>query len=64
MPWLEGYEPEYIEMDGWMQILKAIRQFDMPAQAQAYVHCLEGWCRHPSRLSQVGPERSATIRVK
>src|SRR4030042_53057 len=29
--WLQGYEPEYIEMGGWMQSTKEVRQFDQLA---------------------------------
>jgi adenylosuccinate synthase len=63
--WLEGYEPEYIELDGWRQSTKAIRQFDkLPLQAQAYVHRIEELVQAPVSIVSVGPERSATIRVE
>jgi adenylosuccinate synthase len=63
--WLEGYEPEYIEMEGWMQSTKAIRQFEkLPPQAQAYVQRIEQLIETPVSIVSVGPERSATILVK
>jgi adenylosuccinate synthase len=63
--WLEGYQPEYIEMDGWMQSTKEVRQFDqLPPQAQEYVHRVEELVQAPISIVSIGPERSATIRVK
>ncbi|MFZ0531809.1 MAG: adenylosuccinate synthase [Anaerolineales bacterium] len=63
--WLEGYEPEYIELDGWMQSTKDVRQFDqLPPKAQAYVHRIEELVETPISIVSVGPERNATIRVK
>jgi len=62
--WLEGYEPEYIEMEGWMQSTKHVRQFeDLPPQAQAYVHRIEELVETPVSIVSVGPERNATIMV-
>jgi adenylosuccinate synthase len=62
--WLEDYEPEYIEMDGWMQSTKDVRQFDkLPTQAQAYVHRIEELVETPVSIVSVGPERNATILV-
>jgi adenylosuccinate synthase len=62
--WLEGYEPEYIEMDGWMQSTHEIRQFDhLPPQAQAYVHRIEELVETPISMVSVGPERNATMMV-
>ena len=63
--WLEGYEPEYIEMEGWMQPTKDVRQFDkLPPQAQAYVHRIEELVETPVTIVSVGPERNATILVR
>jgi adenylosuccinate synthase len=60
--WLEGYEPEYIEMDGWMHSTKEVRQFDkLPNQAQAYVQRIEELVETPVSIVSVGPERNATI---
>ena len=62
--WLEGYEPEYIEMDGWMQSTKDVRQFNkLPPQAQAYVHRIEELVETPVSIVSVGPERNATILI-
>jgi len=62
--WLEGYEPEYIEMDGWMQSIKDVRQFsELPAQAQTYIHRIEELVGTPVTIVSVGPERNATIVV-
>jgi adenylosuccinate synthase len=63
--WLEDYQPEYIEMDGWMQSTREARQFSqLPAQAQAYVHRIEELVETPVSMVSVGPERLATIQVK
>lgn len=62
--WLEGYEPEYIEMDGWMRSTKHVRQFEeLPGKAQAYVHRIEELVGVPVKYISVGPERSATIKI-
>jgi adenylosuccinate synthase len=63
--WLEGFEPEYIEMDGWIKPTKDIRKFEeLPSQAQAYVHRIEELVETPVSIVSVGPERKATILVK
>jgi adenylosuccinate synthase len=60
--WLEDYEPEYIELDGWMQSTRQIRQYDqLPKQAQAYVRRIEELVEIPITIISVGPERNATI---
>ncbi|MGE5124621.1 MAG: adenylosuccinate synthase [Acidobacteriaceae bacterium] len=62
--WLEGCEPEYIELEGWMQSTKSVRQFDkLPRQAQDYVHRIEELVQTPINFISVGPERNATIEV-
>jgi adenylosuccinate synthase len=63
--WLECYQPEYIELDGWMQSTKDVRQFEgLPPKAQAYVHRIEELVETPVSIVSVGPERRATILVK
>ena len=62
--WLEGYAPEYIELDGWMRSTKDVRRFDqLPSQAQAYVHRIEHLLETPVTIVSVGPERNATIMI-
>lgn len=62
--WLEEFEPEYIEMDGWMQSTKDVRQFSkLPLKAQAYVHRIEELVETKVSIVSVGPERNATIMV-
>ena len=62
--WLEEHEPEYVEVDGWMQSTKDVRQFeDLPPQAQAYVHRIEELVETPVTFVSVGPERNATIKI-
>jgi adenylosuccinate synthase len=62
--WLEGYEPEYIEMDGWMQSTGSVRKFsELPTQAQAYIHRIEELVETPVTIVSVGPERNATIMI-
>jgi adenylosuccinate synthase len=63
--WLEDYEPDYIEMEGWMQSTRDVRQFSqLPAQAQAYVKRIEDLVATRVSMVSVGPERSATIQIK
>ena len=63
--WLDSHEPEYIEVDGWLQSTREIRQFDkLPIQAQAYVHCIEELVKTPVSIVSVGPERNATIVIR
>jgi adenylosuccinate synthase len=63
--WLEGYEPEYIELDGWMQSTKEVRQFEwLPRQAQAYVRRIEQLIETSISFISVGPERNATIMIQ
>jgi len=60
--WLENLEPDYIEMDGWMQSTKGMRKFDqLPLHAQAYVQRIEELVETPVSIVSVGPERYATI---
>jgi adenylosuccinate synthase len=62
--WLEGYEPVYIEVDGWMQSTKEVRQFDrLPAQAQAYVRKVEEYLETRVSLVSTGPGREEIIPV-
>ena len=62
--WLEDLEAEYIEMDGWKQSTKDVREFDnLPKQAQAYVHRIEVLLETPVTYVSVGPERDATIKI-
>ena len=62
--WLKGYEPVYIEVDGWMQSTKQVRQFDhLPAQAQAYVRKVEELLETPVSMVSTGPAREEIIPV-
>ena len=62
--WLAACEPVYIEMEGWQQETKELRNFDqLPPLAQAYVKKIEELVAVPVRFVSVGPEREATIRV-
>jgi adenylosuccinate synthase len=63
--WLEGCEPEYTEMDGWMQPTREVHKYeDLPRQAQAYVHRIEELIGTPVTIVSVGPERNATIKIQ
>ena len=56
--WLEQCEPEYIELEGWMQSTKAVRDFDrLPPQAQAYVRKVEEITGVRVSIVSVGPGR-------
>ncbi len=60
--WLEGFEPKYIEVDGWMQSTKDVREFGkLPRPAQAYVHRIAELVDTPVSYVSVGPQREATI---
>jgi adenylosuccinate synthase len=63
--WLESCEPEYIEMDGWMESTKEVRHFEqLPKQAQAYVHRIQELVATPISIVSVGPARNATILIQ
>jgi adenylosuccinate synthase len=60
--WLEDCAPDYIDMEGWMQPTKAVREFgSLPPQAQAYVRKIEELIETPVRLVSVGPGRKENI---
>jgi len=62
--WLERCEPSYIEMQGWQQPTKSIRDFaQLPPPAQAYVRKIEELVGVPVAMISVGPEREAIIHV-
>ena len=62
--WLEGYEPEYIELDGWMHSTKEVRKFEqLPKQARDYVQRIEQLVETPISFVSVGPERNSTILI-
>lgn len=62
--WLQACEPVYIEMEGWQQETKELREANqLPAQALAYIKQVEELVGIPVRFVSVGPERDATIRV-
>jgi adenylosuccinate synthase len=62
--WLGGCAVEYIEMDGWMQSTRLVREFGaLPPQAQAYVRKIEALLEVPISLVSVGPGREETIPV-
>lgn len=60
--WLGECEPVYMEMEGWMQPTRGIRDFSrLPSQAQAYVHQIEMLVGAPIKLISVGPGRDEDI---
>ena len=62
--WLEGYESEYIELEGWVQPTKEVREFSkLPRQAQVYVRRIEELVETPVSYISVGPERNSTIEI-
>lgn len=62
--WLEGFEPVYIDMDGWLQSTREVRKFDrLPSQAQAYVRKIEELLETPVGLVSIGPSREETIPI-
>ncbi len=62
--WLGQVQPEYIEIEGWQQPTKGLRQFSqLPKAAQAYVRKLEELVGVPVSYVSVGPEREEIIPV-
>jgi adenylosuccinate synthase len=62
--WLSQVKPVYIDMEGWRQSTKDVRQFDkLPPQAQAYVRKVEELVETPVTYVSVGPQREAIILV-
>jgi adenylosuccinate synthase len=62
--WLGQVQPEYIEIEGWQQPTKGLRQFgQLPKAAQAYVRKLEELVGVPVSYVSVGPEREEIIPV-
>jgi adenylosuccinate synthase len=60
--WLEQCEPVYIEMQGWQQPTRQVRDFaSLPALAQAYVRKVEQLVGVRVGYVSVGPERESTI---
>ncbi len=62
--WMGQVQPEYIEIEGWLQPTKGLRQFSqLPKAAQAYVRKLEELVGVPVSYVSVGPEREEIIPV-
>lgn len=62
--WLEGCQPVYIELPGWMAPTNHVCRFNqLPSNAQAYIQKIEELVGTPVNLVSVGPERVATISV-
>lgn len=60
--WLSQVEPVYIDMEGWQQSTKDVRQLGkLPRQAQAYVRKIEELVETPVKYVSVGPQREAII---
>lgn len=62
--WLGEVEPVYIEMPGWNQSTKEIREFaHLPHAAQAYIRKIEELVGVPVTFVSVGPGRDEIIQV-
>jgi adenylosuccinate synthase len=62
--WLGEVEPVYIEMPGWNQSTKEIREFaHLPHAAQAYIRKIEKLVGVPVTFVSVGPGRDEIIQV-
>jgi adenylosuccinate synthase len=60
--WLEACKPVYLEMKGWQQSTRAIRNIaQLPLAAQAYVRKIEELVSVPVSFVSVGPGREETI---
>jgi adenylosuccinate synthase len=61
--WLGDARPEYLEMPGWQQPTRGLRDFDrLPAAAQAYIRKVEELVGVPISMVATGPEREDVIR--
>ncbi len=61
---LQPFEPVYEDIPGWDEDITGVRRWeDLPAQAQAYVRCIEEFCGVPVRRVSVGPERDQVVEV-
>jgi adenylosuccinate synthase len=59
---LEGYEPVYEEMPGWVEDVGAMRSWDeIPNAAKNYLEAIARLAGVPVRLVSVGPEREQVV---
>lgn len=62
--WLGQVQPEYIEMEGWGQSTRGLRDYsELPPKAQAYVRKVEELVGVPVSYVSTGPEREEILRV-
>ena len=55
-------KPIYDEMPGWQESTVGVRQYkDLPANAQAYLKCIETITQTPIHIISTGPDRNETI---
>ena len=58
-------QPVYQELPGWQQDTSGVRRFEeLPPQARAYVHYMQGVLAAPICLVSVGPEREQAITIR
>jgi adenylosuccinate synthase len=63
-PDLDSIEPVYMDLPGWQEDLRSIRQWnELPVQAQAYIRTVAGISGIPVSYASVGPERDQIIAV-
>jgi len=62
--WLDTVEPLYIEIEGWQQPTRLVRDFGrLPVQAQAYVRRIEQLVGVRVSMVSVGPDREEIIQL-
>jgi len=62
--WLDTIEPVYVEIEGWQQSTRLVRDFShLPMQAQAYVRRIEQLVGVRISMVSVGPDREEIIPV-
>ena len=62
--WLDTVEPLYIELEGWQQPTRLVRDFGrLPVQAQAYVRRIEQLVGVRVSMVSVGPDREEIIQL-
>jgi adenylosuccinate synthase len=63
--WLAKVEPVYVELKGWRQSTRGMREFNrLPSAAQAYVRKVEELVGVPVKYVSTGPGREETIHME
>jgi adenylosuccinate synthase len=58
---LEGVEPIYQSLPGWVGSAGATRWEELPKEAQRYIEFIEDYLEVPVKFISTGPDRASTI---